>query len=306
MRKILYITAIIFLFSSSLKAQDERDIWSRKGKVALNSGDSTLALECYLKAIELKPFTPFDHLKAISLLTQKDDYVIAVELIKDVLSMGYHFESIEKKQLHGLKNSTHWSSLQLVKDSIRDTYEKSIDQEYVKLLENMVYMDQEIRKPYMKSLQDSLLKEKTLFAMELVDSLNFNNLMRQTKSKGFPNYNSVGYLGVNNAWLILWHHRGEYETNPNWQEIKPYIEKEIAEGKLPKDFLAMFLDYNEIEHDRPIIYGTIYGYYRGQPEYDKLKVINRETLNQRRAEIGLAPIELWLKSMNLPMPKTLN
>ncbi len=304
--KVPFLTFLFLLCFCKLNAQNERSIQIRKAKIALNTGDSTKAIAHYMNAFKFKSYTPFDHLKAISLLTKNSQYESAAKLIEEVLTMGYSFSSIENKELKGLKKTPYWSEILTKKDSLVNVYTESLDKEWIKLLENMTYADQEIRRPYMKSLKDSILRGKTLFAMELVDSINFSNLLKRTKSSGFPNYKNVGYLGVSNAWLILWHHRGtEYSTNPMWTEIKPYIEKEIKEGKLPKDFLVMFIDHNEIENGRPMIYGSLFGYYRGQPEYDTLEVFEKDMLNKRRAEKGLAPIELWFESMKLPIPKGL-
>lgn len=306
MEKALFISIITFFCFYKLNAQNERDIYIKKAKIALNNGDTTNSLELYSKAFEFKSFTPFDHLKVISLLVEKQEFEYATELIEDILSMGYPFASIESKDLNGLQLTEHWSALLINKDSIINDYLSKLDQDWVRLLENMAYIDQEIRKPYMKSMNDSILKRKTLFAMELVDSINLNNLFERTQTNGFPTYETVGYLGLNNVWLILWHHRGtEFTTNPIWIELKPYIEKAINEGDLPKDFLVMFVDHNEIESGKPMIYGSLFGYYRGQPEYDTIEILEIETLNQRRLEKGMAPIELWLESMKLPIPKAL-
>ena len=306
MVKTLLITIITLFCCYKLNAQNERDIYIKKAKIALNNGDTINSLEYYSKAFEFKSFTPFDHLKAISLLVEKQNFENAIGLIEDVMSMGYPFSSIESKDLNGLQQTKHWSTLLINKDSIINAYLSKLDQDWVRLLESMAYIDQEIRKPYMKSMNDSVLKRKTLFAMELVDSINLNNLLERTKTNGFPTYETVGYLGLNNVWLILWHHRGtEFTTNPLWIELKPYIEKAINEGGLPKDFLVMFVDHNEIESGKPMIYGSLFGYYRGQPEYDTIEIMEIESLNQRRLEKGMAPIELWLESMKLPIPKAL-
>lgn len=303
-KTLIFITFLVCF--CKMNAQNGRAISIMEARIALNEGDSTKAIEHYLRAFEFESRKPFDHLKAISILVKKQQYELATKLIEEALAMGYPFKAIEGKDLNKLQETAYWHALLLKKDSIAKSYTALLDQEWIQLLDNMKYADQEIRKPYMRSLNDSILKSKTLFAMELVDSFNFNNLLKRTKTNGFPNYNTVGYSGVNNAWLILWHHRGkEYSTNPLWIEIKPYIEKEINEGNLPRDFLVMFIDHNEIENGRPMIYGSLFSYYRGRPEYDSLEVVDKENLNKRRLDKGLAPIELWLESMKLPMPKAL-
>lgn len=298
------IFCLFLIPSSILFAQNELAICSVQAKIALNQKDTTKALEFYDKAFRYAPNKPFDYIKAIVLWDKKGNYEQAAKLTRGLLSLGYSFESIESKVSEPCKSSEEWQKSKQLKDTISSAYQANINTALCAELDKMTYIDQEIRQAYMKSLKDSISRDKIQFSMELIDSINFVNLLKLTKAYGFPNYKTVGYKGVNDAWLLLWHHRGaEIEDNPLWLEIVPYIETEISKGTLDKDFLVMFIDHNEVENGRPMIYGSLYGYYRGQKEYDELQVVDKENLNLRRKEKGMAPIELWLESLNLPIPE---
>jgi len=306
MKYTILLLLLLLLFVGEarlLVAQNELSTLSVRGKIALNQKDTLKALELYHEMTKLHHFKPFDLVTTIKLEDAKEDYSKAIVNIERVLSMGYPFESIVSNVSMKLKNSEEWAVMLGRKDSLIKLYENSLNKEWILQLEKMIYADQEIRQVYMKSFKDSIRKKQLLFAMNVMDSINFVNLLKFAKIHGFPNYKSVGYKGVNDAWTLLWHHRSvEFELNPLWHEIKPYIAKEITNGYLDKDFLVMFIDHNEIENGRPMIFGSLFGYYRGQPEYDTLTVTDIENLNLRRKEMGLAPFELWIESLKLPLP----
>ena len=305
-QRIVQLVVSLFLINGLVIGQNEKSSHSCRAKIALNSGDTLLAIENYFKSFQYEQQTPFDYLVAISLLTELNQYEQAAPLIEKVISIGYPFKFLEEKDLNNMKTTTYWDEILLKKDAIVKKHKNSLDQNWVQELKHMTYIDQQMRQVYMRSLRDSVLKQKTLFAMELVDSINFSHLLKLTKEFGFPTYQTVGYDGVYDTWMLLWHHRGvEFSTNPIWQEIRPYIEMEMEIGGLQKDFLVMFIDNDEVEHGRPMIYGSLYAYYRGQPEYDQLSVIDKEKLNERRSIVGLAPMNLWLESLKLPMPEQL-
>jgi hypothetical protein len=302
MNKTILLSLIISLCNIT-NAQNELSTFSVKGKIALNKGDTTQALDYYIKENKFNPTKPFDNQQALKLFDARNDFKNALLCAEKLLTLGYPFESIISITSISFKASKEWNLLLERKDSLCLTFEKSINKEWISELNKMTYIDQEIRKVYMGSFKDSIRKQKLLFSMNVIDSINFVNLLNYTKSNGFPTYKTVGYAGVNDVWVLLWHHRGtEFDSNPIWKEIKPYIEKELTNENLDKDFLAMFIDHNEIENGRPMIYRSLFGFYRSQPEYDNLTVIDPVNLDLRRKEIGLAPFELWIESLKLPIP----
>lgn len=306
--KIKWVSAIIFLMFNSFNSSAQNEIarLSAKAKIALIKNDTSLALTYYLAEIDLNPTKPFDYLTAVKYLDETNDYFNLEKVTRKLLAIGYPIQEIESKVSLNFKNSNQWNNIQKCKDSIVENYDKNLNKNWITELGKMTFSDQEIRKVYMKSFNDSVRKEQLLFSMNIIDSINFNHLLATTKLFGFPTYKTVGYSGVNDVWILLWHHRGkEFEMNPLWKEIMPFIEKEISAGNLDKDFLSMFIDDNEIANGRPMVYGTLYGYFRGLPEFDQYGVIDPKEINLRRKQVGLAPIELWLETLKLPLPKKL-
>jgi len=145
---------------------------------------------------------------------------------------------------------------------------------------------------------DSLLTEDQRYrnsggldtkAMGIVDSLNFEYLIRYFGKHGFPDPHRLGHAR-GDLDILLWHHRGsEYPGSSQWQCALPYIRHTMAAGGLRPDFLSMFDDYSDKEAGRPMRYGVLLFYYSSYPA--ELYLVDRSTLNANRAAIGRGPIE---------------
>ena len=158
----------------------------------------------------------------------------------------------------------------------------------------------------MKSFKDSVRKSKVLFSMNLIDSLNFDGILKLSKERGFPSVKSIGEKSFEDLFILLWHHRGkEFYENPNWINLKAYIDIEIKNKTIPKSFYVPFEDDYRLTINNSMYFGSLYASYSGRPEFNTLTVENKYELNKRRKEIGLCSIELWLKSLSLPIPEKL-
>lgn len=105
--------------------------------------------------------------------------------------------------------------------------------------------------------------------MRTVDSLNMVALQDITEAHGWQP----------NAWLLLWHQRGNYgKQGTAWDYFQPFIEKEIEQGKLPASFWAPFEDFKSRRESGY----TRYGFHPGK--------VDPVTVNQNRKVIGLAPL----------------
>ena len=303
-KSLLLILLFIFNVTYTI-AQNELDIAECKGKIALNNQDSVLAIEHYLQVISNDFASTYNYILTITLLAHQKEYQKATTVTEHYILKGHPFNSLNNKNLNGLKESPYWNDFLLKKDSIIGVSKQQLDQGWIKLLDNMVYMDQEFRSFDITFFNDSYLNEHPYLMMTTIDSVNFNKLVKTCAEKGFPTYKSIGFNAMSNLLLLLWHHRYSYQTNPNWVKIRPFIQREIDAGNLPPSFLALFIDQYQISTNQPMIYGMLLRAYYNQPEYDQFQIQDIPNLNKRRKEIGLAPIELWLASLNQIPPKCL-
>ena len=303
-------TFLILLFSLlaqlNLSAQNEYSTFIAKAKIHANKNEHDQSLKLHLKAFEYARPLTFDCMFALKESIQLKNDSVTNELALLCSSIGCTNSQLDKIDFGAFKNSNYWERYLEKRDSINIEYDKNLDHEWITDIGKMEFMDQQIRGVFMSSFNDSAKREEAIIAMSVIDSLNFNYLVKKTKEKGFPTPITVGQRWFDNAFLILWHHRGsEFYENPLWIEIKPYIEKEINAGNIPKSFFAMFEDHYRIMNEKPMLYGSLYGYYRNSEEYNTLTVYDQPNLNKRRKEIGLCTLELWLESLELQIPKSL-
>ncbi|MBW1295394.1 hypothetical protein [Aquimarina litoralis] len=129
--------------------------------------------------------------------------------------------------------------------------------------------DKDAMEKYKAILAPKIDKELEVYnrkVMQHADSLNIARLIDITKEFGWQK----------EAHLLLWHQRGTYgEKNWVWSFFKPYIDKEIATGKITPFFWALFEDIDSIFKTGK----SIYGYHPGK--------VDPKTVNIKRRSIGL-------------------
>lgn len=101
---------------------------------------------------------------------------------------------------------------------------------------------------------------------------------------GMPTLSDVSQDQMNAIWLGLQHTEKKYRL-----KYFPLIEKAVDNGDLSQEQWALMKDRILMDKGEPQIYGT---QFKGGKLYD---LADPEAVNQRRAEIGLEPIEQYLK-----------
>ncbi len=133
--------------------------------------------------------------------------------------------------------------------------------------------DEEAIKKYSAILfpeRDEALQNYQSAIMKTVDSLNFVRLREICIENGWQE----------NAWILLWHHRGTFGTDHYvWEFFKPFIDNEIASGRVSKSFWAPFEDFISIQTNG----FSKYGYHPGK--------VDPESVNTFRKEVGLPSLK---------------
>jgi hypothetical protein len=105
---------------------------------------------------------------------------------------------------------------------------------------------------------------------------------------GMPTLQEVNQEQMNAIWLGLQHTESKYRI-----KYFPLIEKAVKNGDLSKEQYALMKDRIRMDEGKPQIYGS-------QIENGKLYDLeNPETVNERRREMGLEPIEDYLKRFDI-------
>lgn len=242
-----------------------------------------------------------------------NDFNKATILLKQAIREGVTLQQIERNyDFDKYIETDYFASLKESYPTLHQHYLDSIDdlnldEDYMKELDNLLYVDQFIRKngSIRKLAEDTSVFKKTpnWIIEHLVDSLNFERLIELSREKGFPIPKNVRN---NPAWVLLWHHRAEeFYENSQWERIKPFIDKELKEGNLAPDFYAKFEDHYRYTKGFPQLYGSMCSYFRQSKNYDSLQFEKPEELNVRRRKIGLCSIEIEVWSFGMELPKSL-
>ncbi|MFC6267834.1 DUF6624 domain-containing protein [Frigoriflavimonas asaccharolytica] len=147
----------------------------------------------------------------------------------------------------------------------------------LQILSEVLESDQKIRK------ESDLIK----FAKE--DHRNQELVISIIEKCGMPTLKEVGQKHMDAIWLGLQHSSEEEIRKKYW----PQVEKAVENGDLSKQQYALMKDRILMDEGKPQIYGS-------QIENGKLYTLeNPETVNVRRKEMGMEPIEEYLKYFNI-------
>jgi hypothetical protein len=144
------------------------------------------------------------------------------------------------------------------------------------ILSEVYISDQKIRR------ENNLIK----YAKE--DHRNQELIISIIEKCGMPTLNEVNQQQMNAIWLGLQHTENKYRM-----KYFPLIEKAVKNGDLSKEQYALMKDRILMDEGKPQIFGS-------QIKNGKLYDLEApETVNERRQEMGLEPIEDYLKRFDI-------
>ena len=144
------------------------------------------------------------------------------------------------------------------------------------ILSEVYISDQKIRR------ENNLIK----YAKE--DHRNQELIISIIEKCGMPTLNEVNQEQMNAIWLGLQHTENKYRV-----KYFPLIEKAVKNGDLSKEQYALMKDRILMDEGKPQIFGS-------QIKNGKLYDLEEpETVNERRQEMGLEPIEDYLKRFDI-------
>ena len=144
------------------------------------------------------------------------------------------------------------------------------------ILSEVYISDQKIRR------ENNLIK----YAKE--DHRNQELVISIIEKCGMPTLNEVNQEQMGAIWLALQHTENKYRI-----KYFPLIEKAVKNGDLSKEQYALMKDRILMDEGKPQIFGS-------QIKNGKLYDLEApETVNERRQEMGLEPIEDYLKRFDI-------
>jgi hypothetical protein len=160
-------------------------------------------------------------------------------------------------------------------------------------------------------LETGIAGRKLGFKSSVVEALWKLKFMIQEKSqielvewidkKGWPRIINVGREAAFTAWLVIMHSNSKLQ-----KKYLPVIKKICEENELPWERYASIYDRSQFNDNKPQKYGTHITYNERTGSMELYQLENESMVNVWRKEVGLEPLEEYLKQNNIPSKTKMN
>jgi hypothetical protein len=301
MRTILY--TILFFTSFSVLAQKSN--LQQYFKIAAaaqdlyNQQNYQGSVDLYKQAFEIKKDGRYDLYNAAcsAALAMQND--LALEWLRQAFDNGYtnisHVkQDADLKGLHSLKQYQALLKLMQAKvDRIEAGYDKPLQKKLLAIFEQdqkyRLQSDQVgKRHGYESKEMDALWK-----TIEHVDSINLIKVISILEKEGWTGPEQVGPQANSALFLVIQH-----ADLPTQQKYLPMMRQAVASGKAQSAELALLEDRVALGEKRLQIYGSQIGEDSTGLGY-VLPMQDPDNVDVRRADMGLGPIEFYLKNWDV-------
>jgi hypothetical protein len=261
------------------------------------SGNRQVAYEKIRQAEQLCPLIEqmmyFEISRYIELLVANNQYDKAGYYIRFLVqNYGYQIELFEAEEyFEQLKKQMNWEIFRLELENLYEDFYSRVDTCFVKELQEMSRIDQEIRKDYHAAAD----KRQALKKMQVVDSMNEVKMKQFFEQYGYPNTRLWGRkndiitakpsLSASIPTMLMHFSDTAY--------FKPKLFQFIKKGECPPRYLGDFVDSYARKDTAQLKY--IYGIYSNS--LDKVK--DFQNLDDRRRAIGMPALKLEQKRDSL-------
>ncbi|MBU2922427.1 hypothetical protein KO504_13845 [Winogradskyella psychrotolerans] len=125
-----------------------------------------------------------------------------------------------------------------------------------------------------------------------IDKENLITVVSLIEKCGMPTLEVVSDVQMSAVWVVFQH-----GDNANRKKYLPLLEKSAKNGDLKASQIALMKDRTMMNDDLPQVYGT--QVIQNGNEWILYDLENPETVNKRRTEMGLEPLQDYLKRWNI-------
>ncbi len=137
----------------------------------------------------------------------------------------------------------------------------------------------------MKLLMDS---------MRRADSSNMLVVRHIIDIYGWPGVEQIGATANETLFMVIQH-----ASLTMQKKYLPIMKDAVASGNAKASSLGLLIDRIELKEGRMQVYGTQVSWNMATDEYYLLPLIDPDNVDKRRREIGMVPIEQYLRECNL-------
>lgn len=202
------------------------------------------------------------------------------------------------KDLTSLHTDKRWSALLVIVQQNKDKEEEKYNKPLVRQLDSIYTSDQSDREKMEELTKTVGLKSNFKEIKALRESIIRNDSINLLKVKaildqyGWLGPDVIGQEGNTTLFLVIQH--SDLATQ---EKYLPMMKEAVRKGKAEGSQLALLVDRVEMFNNRPQIYGSQISSDNGK--YIIYKIIDEANVNKRRAEVGLEPLEEYVKQWNI-------
>lgn len=286
---------LICLLSITIQAQTFDDL-IRNGDKLYNEEKYLESAKEYEKAFNFEEGNAGQYYNAACSWALSGDTIQAIKNLNLSAEKGWkNLKHIKRdNDLSSLYEIKGWSEILEKVQANLDEHEKDFDKPLKEQLEQIYVRDQMLRQLY-RDAEEKFGKEsdEMKYFWQLVseqDSLNEIEVIKIIEEKGWVGKSLVGGQANMTLWLVIQH--APLETQ---EKYLPLLKKSVLKGESSGSHLALLEDRIQMRNGKPQTYGSQITTDKETGEQVVYEIREPEYVNQRRKEVGLGPIEDYVK-----------
>lgn len=258
------------------------------------------SLNTFSKAFEKEQVSARAYFDAACIAAELDDSKKAFSLLQKSANEGWVLMeyTLRKKELRDLHEEPLWKDFIASVRANVEEMEKHYDQKLKTKLQEFYYRDQVLRQLYKEAEEkfgkDSQYMKQFWAVMSREDRFLEAEVFAIIEERGWPGRSLVGGQANSAVFMVLQH-----ATLEEQEKYLPYMKESVLAGESSANQLAMLTDRVLVGQGKKQLYGS---QFDRDPETGvrSLKPVEDPVnLNKRRIEIGLSPLEDYLKKYNI-------
>ena len=289
------LTILICLLTITIQAQTFEEL-IRNGDKLYNEEKYLESAKKYEKALNFEEGNTGQYYNAACSWALSGDTIQSIKNLNLSADKGWkNLKYIKRdKDLSSLYEIKGWSKILEKVQANLDEYEKDFDKPLKVQLDQIYVRDQMLRQLY-RGAEEKFGKEsdEMKYFWQLVseqDSLNEIEVIKIIEEKGWVGKSLVGGQANMTLWLVIQH--APLETQ---EKYLPLLKKSVLKGESSGSHLALLEDRIQMRNGKPQTYGSQITTDKETGEQVVYEIREPEYVNQRRKEVGLGPIEDYVK-----------
>lgn len=294
--------AIAFLFYMviiPLHAQSIENLVAKADKY-YDEGNFLESAKTFDKAFEVNEGNAYQYYNAACSWALANDSKQSIKYLQAAVENGWKDVDALKNDddLNYIHSSKSWPKILDKAQANLDAYENSLDQPLKAQLENIYVRDQTLRLLYVdaekKFGRDSEEMKYFWKVINEQDSINEIEVEAIIEQKGWVGKSLVGDKANKALWLVIQH-----APLVTQEKYLPLLEESVKKEDSNGSDLALLEDRILMRNGKPQKYGSQISLDQETGEAKVYKIESPEYVDQRRKEVGLGPIEDYVKKWGI-------